>query len=114
MEVRRAICDALGLLHFSDGRQTLIAALKDPEPQVRQSAVIALELVGGRESQQALVDHAMHENDFAVKTHLIPVLGRSNHPLAKQQLKILANDDDESISQMAQNEMDKKAKNKKK
>src|SRR5579864_8769759 len=50
MPVRRAICDALGLLHFPSGRATLIAALQDPEPQVRQSAVVALELVGGKES----------------------------------------------------------------
>jgi HEAT repeat protein len=109
MVVQRAIVDALGLLRSSDAAPVLLQALNNPEPQVRQSAVIALELVGGADNQQAIIDHAAKENDIAVKSHMVQILGRSKHPKSLAALKAFAKDKNSQISRMAQHELDKKA-----
>jgi hypothetical protein len=105
--VRRYLVDALGLLSNPDARPTLILALNDADAQVRQSAVVALETLGGKESEQALAEHAQNETDFAVKAHLIPALGRAHDPKALDQLKELQNDDNDQISGMADQEFKK-------
>jgi hypothetical protein len=113
MEVRRAIVDAMGLLRYASSIPTLKMALQDKEPQVRQSAVVALESVGGAESEMALLAQASSEKDFSVKTHLVQVMGRSRNAKSKPALESLAADKDPQLQKMAQTELDRKAKSKK-
>jgi HEAT repeat protein len=114
LAVRRAMVDALGLLRFDSARPTLISALNDPEAQVRQSAVVALEAVGGPKSEDALVQQAAAEKNFAVKAHLIQILGRSKNPKALPRLQNFAQDPNSQLRDLAQKEIDRKEKHKKK
>lgn len=110
MIVRRAMVDALGLLRFASGRAVVVTALQDPDAQVRQSAVIALEAIGGSESDAALLQQAANEKDFAVKANLIQILGRSRNPKAAERLKAMAQDKNPQLRDWAQKEIDRKGK----
>jgi HEAT repeat protein len=112
--VRRYLVDALGLLRQPSTAAAVIQALRDPDPQTRVSATIALEAIGTPESEKALFNQAAQENEFSVKAHLVHVMGRSSNPKAQEPLKTLTNDDDDAISQMAQDELDNKTKTGKK
>jgi HEAT repeat protein len=110
--VRRYLVEALGRLRSPDAVPALTQALSDQDFQVRQSAVVALELVGGDDSPEILVNQATQEQDSRVKTYLIRALGRSKHPKADQALKTLAQDQDQELQKMAQEELGKRAQQK--
>jgi HEAT repeat protein len=112
MAVRRAMVDALGLLRFDSGRPAILTALQDPEAQVRQSAVVALEAIGGASSDNALIAQAATEKNFAVKAHLIQILGRSKNPKAQQRLERFAEDSNSQLRDLAQKEIERKEKRK--
>ncbi len=105
--VRRYLVDALGQLGFPQGRATLIKALKDNDAQVRQSAVAALSIVGGKDSDEALMQQADNEKDPAVVSHLIFHLGQMRDPRALGKLQKLQNSKDPKISDMAKQELKK-------
>lgn len=114
MPVRRAIVDAIGLLRLPSCQPALIQALQDPDAQVRQSAVIALEGVGGKDSEEALLQQVDQEPELAVKSHLVQVLGRSHHPRAQEGLNKLATDASPELQRLAKQELKKRSQSKKK
>ena len=103
--------DALGHLGYAEGRHALIAALQDPDSQVRQSAIAALSVVGGKESESALRDRVDDETDSDVKSHLIYHLGQTHSSQDFDKLQTLKDDDDPRISQMAGHELKKHVRN---
>ena len=109
--VRRYLVDALGHLGYAEGRHALIAALQDPDTQVRQSAIAALSVVGGKESEAALRDRVDDETDSDVKAHLIYHLGQTHSSQDFDKLQTLKDDDDPRISQMADHELKKHVRN---
>jgi HEAT repeat protein len=107
--VRRYIVDALGLIGSRQGQPTLVNALQDADSQVRQSAVVALRSYGDAGSQQALIDHAQQETNFAVKANLAQALGHSRHRDAVKTLQKLGQDSDPKMRKIAQDELNKRS-----
>lgn len=103
--VRRYLVDALGHLGYAEGRPTLIAALRDPDVQVRISAIAALSIVGGKESEAALRSHVDAETDSDVKAHLIFHLGMTHSAEDLKELQRLKVDADPRIRRMADEEL---------
>jgi HEAT repeat protein len=108
--VKRMIVEALGQIGRPEGRKTVVKALEDADPEIRQSAVVSLGLVGGRESDQALVKQAAIEQNQTVKLQMIHVLGRSRNPKAFDRLQQLKDDDNGDVSDAANEQIQKRIK----
>jgi HEAT repeat protein len=108
--VRRYIVDALGQLGSRDGQPTLVKALKDSDSQVRQSAVVALSSFGDAASQQAIINQAQTEKNFAVKANYAQALGRSRHRDSAKKLEAMSRDADPKLRKIAQDEIQKRNK----
>ncbi len=106
--VRRYLVDALGRLRSPDSVPALKIALRDPDIQVRQSAVVALEAVGSDDSDLLLQQQAGTEKNFAVKNSIVHVLGRSKNPKDETALHDWARDDDPEIQKIVNEELKKK------
>ena len=108
--VKRLIVEALGQIGRAEGRAAVIKALGDADAEVRQSAVISLSLIGGRESDQAIVKQAANEQNKAVKLQMMSALSRSRGPRAFGRLQQLKDDDDAEVSDRADQEIQKRIK----
>jgi len=100
--VRRYIVDALGCLKNIGTLPILKIALKDPDPQIRLSAISALGLLSGPEVDDALIQAAAQENHPGVKAHLAYQLQWSGHARASAVLQNLANDADPQVKKFAE------------
>ncbi len=105
--VRRYIVDALGNLRNRASLPALKQALRDPEVQVRQSAVASIGLLGADDVQDALLEQAAREHDPAVKRQLVHQLGLLQTPEATKALRTFSQDGDLTVRDMANRRLDK-------
>jgi HEAT repeat protein len=105
--VRRYLVDALGRLADPSAASALKTALRDADPSVRQSAVVALSTIGGTDVDEALATQAAAESDIAVQAALAQSFSRSKHPKAKDQLRAYRASGNSELRRIAQEASDR-------